>query len=335
MLWRRALAVAIAAATAFALYDRVVIPYRCNNAEGLVRRSTDRLMAERDLFAVRPAAERNIATLSDCIDHCPTDVNVKMLTASNLTLLGHSTAAATLLTDALRYDRRPELHLALGIAQTANGERDAALENFVQAGDFAGFDVLADIPDGDLRMRAYERVGERYERALMKTNEQQFRNLVTNGTFTRGGSPVTSTRRGLGPSAAAGWQLLNSAATPISSAIEAAPAGRRGNAMHIVTTTANSGLRQLVLPMNKVPRAVTTAWVYVVRGSVYLGTGSGTRPFDNVHSRTTGQWERLEAMNDSCPARVVMIYAASPGGAEFYVADVTSRQTFTAIPCNR
>ena len=47
-----------------------------------------------------------------------------------------------------------------------------------------------------------------------------------------------------------------------------------------------------------------------------------------------GVWERLQAVNESCPGRTTVIYAASPGGAEFYVGEVTMRQTFTALPCS-
>jgi tetratricopeptide (TPR) repeat protein len=336
MWWRSAAALLIAATAACTLLQRVVLPYRCNNIEGRVERSLEQLWPERGSFAVRQPAERNVAELAKCLDICKSDVNLRMLTASNLTLLGRSAAAAALLTEALEYDRRPELHFALAEAQVDLGQREAALENFVQAGSFSGFPILDEIPDGELRKKAYERVGSRHERALANTGSPELRNLIANGTFTEAGtSPRTgSSKAGRSPSAARSWQLLNSGAGTVSSALESAPQGRGGRAVHVTTTTPGSGLRQIIARSNSVPRSITTAWVYVTRGTVYLATGNGSSPAATTFSRTVGRWERLEAVNESCPGRTTVIYAASPGGADFYVADVTMRQTFTALPCS-
>jgi tetratricopeptide (TPR) repeat protein len=336
MWWRSAVALLIAATAAYTLVQRVVLPYRCNNIEGRVSRSVQQLWPERGSFEVRQPAERNVAELAECIDICKTDVNVRMLTASNLTLLGRSAAAAALLTEALEYDRRPELHFALAEAQVDLGQRDTALENFVQAGSFSGFQLLDEIPDGELRKKAYERVGSRHERALANTGSPELRNLIANGSFTvAGASPRTaSSNAGRSPSAARSWQLFNSGAGAIASSLEAAPSGRSGRALRVTTTTPDSGLRQIIARSNSVQRSVTTAWVYVTRGTVYLATGNGSSPAATTFSRTAGRWERLEAVNESCPGRTTVIYAASPGGADFYVADVTMRQTFTALPCS-
>jgi hypothetical protein len=147
---------------------------------------------------------------------------------------------------------------------------------------------------------------------------------------------TTSSAPGRVPSAARSWQLFNAGrgGGTIASSLEPAPGGRDGKALHIVTTTPDSGLRQTVARSNSVQRAIVDAWVYVVRGTVYLAAGNGRAPAAIVHSRTVGRWERLEAVNESCPARTVVINASSPDGAEFYVAEVTMRQTFTALPCN-
>jgi tetratricopeptide (TPR) repeat protein len=335
MWWRRLAALLIAAAAAYTLFDRVVLPYRCNNLEGRVARSLHQLWPQRGAFEVRQPAEGNVALLAECIDICKTDVNVKMLTASNLTLLGRSEAAAALLTEALRYDRRPELHFALAEAQVDLGRRDEALANFVAAGNFAGFKLLDEIPDGELRTKAYQLVGARFERALVTTHSPELRNLVINGTFAALGASrrTAGSTRGRVPSAARSWQLFNTNNGTVSSVLGRAPAGRSGKALHITTTTPNSGLRQTVGRSNSVPRAIVTAWVYVVRGSVYLAAGNGRSPAATIHSRTTGRWERLETVNESCPSRTIVLNAASPGGAEFYVGEVSMRQTFTVAPC--
>lgn len=316
MWWRRLASLFVVAAAAFALWHRVVVPWRCNNVEGRVERLTALLWERRDDYAVRAPAERNVRELQECASICETDVNMRMLLASNYTILGRSELAAVMLKQALAHDRRPELHLALGLAQIETGEREAALANFVEAGNFSGLYILRDVTDGELRAKAYEIVGSRQDRAMRSTG-QEIRELILNGDF----------RFGI-----AGWQLVRRGGAKVTANVERAPAGRPGRALHVVASKPDAGLRHIV---NGRPprRANVSAWVFVRSGSVYLGTGSGSPPLPSTYSKTTGRWEKLEATNESCPARATMIYAASPGGADYYVAEVSSKQTFTALPC--
>ncbi len=283
MWWRRLAALAIVVAAAFALWRTVIVRWHCNNVEGRVERSTSILWERREDFAARAPAEANVRALQECAELCETDVNMKMLLASNFTILGRSELAAVKLKEALRYDRRPELHLALGLAQVETGERDAALANFVEAGNFAGLHILQDVSDGELRMKAYEIVGARHERAILRTGRDVIHELILNGRFTLG------TR---------GWDPVESDGGSVSVSAGRAPAGRGGRALHVVTNNADSGVRQTLV--GRPPRrAITTAWVFVRRGTVYLGTGSGRAPLPNTYSKTTGRWEKLEATNDS------------------------------------
>jgi hypothetical protein len=84
-----------------------------------------------------------------------------------------------------------------------------------------------------------------------------------------------------------------------------------------------------------VPRTVTTAWVFVRRGRIYLGSGNGSEPIRNADSTTTGRWEKLEAVNQTCPVTLTVLRAYGPEGAEFLVRDVRSRPTLLAPPCDQ
>ena len=89
-------------------------------------------------------------------------------------------------------------------------------------------------------------------------------------------------------------------------------------------------MRQIVNGAPK--RANISAWVFVRRGQVYLGSGGARTPVGAV-SNTIGRWQRLETLNDTCPARFIVINAATEGGADFYVDEVTSVETIAAPPC--
>jgi hypothetical protein len=105
-----------------------------------------------------------------------------------------------------------------------------------------------------------------------------------------------------------------------------APAG--GNAMiHVLATSAESGIVQVFGPFNTGPAQVTSSvWVYVVSGQVCLGTGNGGNTHCDDHSTTTGQWELLQAPNGVSPANELIVYASSAGGAEFYADNAESEE---------
>jgi hypothetical protein len=67
-------------------------------------------------------------------------------------------------------------------------------------------------------------------------------------------------------------------------------------------------------PMN----AVSRVWVYLTQGVVFLGTGNGGGTGGDVVSKTTGQWELLQAPNGAHPANELIVYSTG-GGADFYL----------------
>ena len=61
--------------------------------------------------------------------------------------------------------------------------------------------------------------------------------------------------------------------------------------------------------------------MFVLRGTVGMGTGDGGNTSIDAQSTKHGQWERLVAANGVSPANELIVYATSPDGACFYVED--------------
>ncbi|HEX2060537.1 MAG TPA: hypothetical protein VHK90_07340 [Thermoanaerobaculia bacterium] len=337
MLSRAVAALLIVAAALAAIYRLVVVPWRCNNVEGIVWRDLDLVWEKReeDPWRARIVAERSLASMGNCVAACPTDVNLQMLAGSSLRILGRSSAAIAAYRTALQYDRRPELYMALGAAQLeAGAPREQAVASFVKVGEFLGLDALRAIPDARTRWNAYTIVGARQDEVLAR-NGLHRPNLLENPEFATpgpNGTRTSTTAPEITPSAAAGWNVYNAAAGPISTAIVPSTRGA-GSAIHVVTSAEHSGLMQVWNPRNATGRVRTTAWVFVRRGRIYIGSGDGRPPMMNVYSSGTGRWERISGVNDSCPATVTVIYAAGPGGAEFYVDEISATETLAAPPC--
>ena len=124
-----------------------------------------------------------------------------------------------------------------------------------------------------------------------------------------------------GGSAADRWGVFNN--TDASTTTELVPSTLAGGGdwmIHVTTDGARNGLNQLFDGFDMGPADVTaSAWVYVVSGEVGIGTGNqGNTAIDTV-STTNGQWELLEAPNQSSPANAMIIFSSEAGPAEFYV----------------
>lgn len=316
-MWRKLAALGIAAAALAAMHRLVYLPWRCNVIKGIVGRSTNRLALEANSFRVRPAAERNVAMIERCLDICRTDVYFPALSASNLMILGRAAAAAAMYERALRYDQRPELYLALSEAQLAAGDRPAGIRSLVVAGDFAGKDYVLQSEDVLARRTAYNTVSMHEARAAAGRGEVTRDDLVINGDFDavskRG---RTSTDTGAGAawiSAAEAWSSYADTPTTVTTTLMRSTR-RPGRRMLRVTAGArDSGIYQIWGEKRGMAPAstLTTAWVFVRSGQVYVGTGNGSQTGRDAFSTTTGRWERLEAHNGSCPATQTNLFAAT------------------------
>ncbi|MFI7545699.1 hypothetical protein [Actinoplanes sp. NPDC049599] len=157
-------------------------------------------------------------------------------------------------------------------------------------------------------------------------------NLVRNGdvTLARRRPPGQLTGAGVpGDSAAENWTLWNNPATTTTTRVE--PTTRPGGTgwmLRITTGAGGCGLVQQWGANDTGPSAAQAeAWVYVVHGSVVLGSGNGGSTGHDVMSSTIGRWERLVAASGRPPVNEVVLYAASAGGAEFLVDSVAVRAT--------
>ena len=300
MLKRELAAGLIFVVAAAALYRLVVVPWRCNQIAGHVQEATDRVRELSETHQARSTAQRNLERLGACPERCPSDVSLAMLAASNYRLLNRNGVAATHLQRALRYEPRAEVLFELGQNELALGRTDDALRSFVRAGKFGGTTEFGDIADPVIRRRAFIAVGAHEEEVLKMQGRWSDRDVLKDAEWrpVRGGTIATD------------------------------PAG-----LHVTSSTADGGIE--LLPRGEpVPRAITTAWILVRRGRVFLGSGNGDEPFRLAWSATTGQWEKLEVVNETCPVEVTTL-GAGPEGADFLVREVRARATLAAPPCGQ
>ncbi|MFY7841041.1 MAG: hypothetical protein ACOVP7_12240 [Lacibacter sp.] len=97
-----------------------------------------------------------------------------------------------------------------------------------------------------------------------------------------------------------------------------------GNMMHVKTTVGGSGIVNSNVPAGK-SKVKVSCWVYVLKGTVYLGYGPTGSPLVSKLSTATCKWEYIEVVYDGTKgtANQVILYASNKGDAEFYVDAVS------------
>lgn len=150
-------------------------------------------------------------------------------------------------------------------------------------------------------------------------------NLLSNPSFEivgPNGPAVTSVGYALvGESAAEDWYVFHNTMGTTKSELLPSTCPDGGPLMlHITTDGASNGIEQVVYGSGEGPACVlNSVWIYVVSGQVFIGAGNGGQTGLDALTTTTGQWEQVAAQNVGCPANLTIIYAATLGGAEFYV----------------
>lgn len=152
-------------------------------------------------------------------------------------------------------------------------------------------------------------------------------NLLANPGFEvvgPSGSPTTVTTvvpGGAGNSAAASWTLFTNNPGTIWTELATyltSPSGST-RTLHVITDRDRNGVVQVFAPFNSGPtNSMSAVWVYVRRGTVFLGTGNGGNTGEDVASTTTNQWELLQAANGAQPANELIVYSKG-AGADFYL----------------
>lgn len=147
---------ALAAATIALLRWTVYLPLVCE--ENATRSIAILDAAAYGTDAAREAAARRAESYlrgCECLEG--TDFNIAYARGYAYRYRGDPQSAIREFRRALSVDRRPEIYLALGLAQLDAFDRPGAMESFVAAGAFAP-DRLDEIPYKDVRREAQRRI---------------------------------------------------------------------------------------------------------------------------------------------------------------------------------
>lgn len=154
-------------------------PYRCNRVE----REAEFLLGPIDsapasmVNAIRIRRVAEVVGL--CLERQPHDVNLLLEHAVCDMLLGRTKEAVWHYEEALRFDRRPEIYLGLGLAQFRSGSRGEAVNNLGKAAAFAPYLVNYDssLPWNGERM--VDQVPGELAEPVMKAAERFTRRLLS------------------------------------------------------------------------------------------------------------------------------------------------------------
>lgn len=102
-----------------------------------------------------------------------------------------------------------------------------------------------------------------------------------------------------------------------------ARAALSGNLMHVKTTHGGSGIVNGQIPAGNA-RVKISAWVYAVKGKVYMGYGPTGASVVSTTSKLSCRWEKLEIVKSGSEfCSQIIFYSENGGDAEFYVGNVS------------
>lgn len=333
---RRILVLAIVATGAFLLYGTVWRPHHCNVTKGHARRALDTATEQLDPYIARVTGLENLELLEECFRRDPHDPELIILMGESLEAAGRIAAAREIYCAGIEMNRSDtRLYLACGNTQLLSGQKEEAMRYFLHVGEFSGPAVLRSIADAEVRREAIRIIGKRHEQKLAAFGAQKATELASNGGFIHAaveGPRVSTEMAGSRTSAAESWMMRNVEGGSITTLLTRS---RRtsGNALYVSTTAAGAGISQPLT--RRTARVRVSASLLVRRGTACLGSNNGHDFLTTVCTKRTGVWERLETINESCPARQIAILARSSEGADFFVDEVTASETFSAPPCER
>jgi hypothetical protein len=144
---RRIASVVVLVVTGWFLYRFSYLRYACHQTEIRVQQVTTEVLSGRSsAFSRIQAARQNAAQIRQCTKSFPWIVNLHMIEAANLRILGRDREAIAAYEAALRYDRRPELYHNLGAVQAAVGD-PAATRNLTIAGVTSALATAGNVPN--------------------------------------------------------------------------------------------------------------------------------------------------------------------------------------------
>lgn len=130
-----------------------------------------------------------------------------------------------------------------------------------------------------------------------------------------------------GDASASSWTVYNNGPGSTTTALLPSTRRPKGWMIHIVTTNSKtnsgSGIVQAFLPVSTGPgHVIASAWIYINRGVVFIGTGNGGNTGIDARVTTTKKWIDVRARNGVSPANLFIIYGQSPG-ADFDVDEAS------------
>jgi tetratricopeptide (TPR) repeat protein len=151
--------VMLVAATGYSLQRVAFLPLRCVHAASLDAAALN--ATERNDDMTQRMALRVRADLEGCQSVSLADVRVPFTLGTASAAAGDARAAIAQYQRALEIDRRPEIYLALGLAQLEALDRSAAIESFVRA---CTFDParFSEIPYEEIKQETEQRIRARY-----------------------------------------------------------------------------------------------------------------------------------------------------------------------------
>jgi tetratricopeptide (TPR) repeat protein len=173
--------IAVVAAAVAGTYRLCYLRHRCNLQGAVAERSLTKFFDNADQVSARIAAREIDVEMDRCAGCWRTNVNFYMARAAALRILGRRDEAAMSYRSALRYDRRAELYLNLGLTELDAGQTEKAADALTTAV-LLQYYYLETIPE-PMQTRIRQTVDPTYEKIRRKEGAQdvakQLRERVT------------------------------------------------------------------------------------------------------------------------------------------------------------
>lgn len=128
------IALTISAGGVLAVWHFCLVPLQCNVQKKFIEDSTIQALRHGGSPTMRvTVARRNLQRLTPCLANRPSDPDLYMEMGANYRLLGQDEMAIAAYEHALRYDRRPEIFLNLGVTRLSVGQEEAGVDALLKA----------------------------------------------------------------------------------------------------------------------------------------------------------------------------------------------------------
>ena len=125
---RTAASFLIAALTAFFMHAYVYQPYRCNRIAKVTKAMALAALDTSDPLRAARLARTAGAQAVECLEHEPAMIDLYMVAALSRRILSEREEAIAFYSQALQYDRRPEIYLQIGLTNLEMGRQAEARE---------------------------------------------------------------------------------------------------------------------------------------------------------------------------------------------------------------